>query len=70
MIIQTWTFNDGGDEMTLFIVKLQQFCLVPLKESLLYLQNKNMTAKTEFTVIGEIPFINGDKGEVVNSCVL
>ena len=52
MIIQAWPFNDGGDEKTLLMLKLQPNCtfkghcspIVPLKDSKLYLQN--ITAKT------------------------
>ena len=70
MIIQAWPFNDGGDEKTLLMLKLQPTCSFKGLKTLpteYYSQN---IRDSKMAILLLLHLTNIHKEGVVNSCVL
>ena len=70
MIIQAWLFNDGGDEKTLLMVKLQPTCTFKGLKTLPTEYSSQNIKDSKRAILLLLHLINIHKDGVVNSCVL
>ena len=70
MIIQAWPFNDGGDEKTLLMVKLQPTCTFKGLKTLPTEYSSQNIKDSKRAILLLLHLINIHKDGVVNSCVL